>query len=71
MIAKRKKKSWRNGAQSSEGVEEVLNRRLFLSHNVSILKFNTWLGAGKIPWLMMFDVDLQITFFKLLRAKQD
>lgn len=57
-------------------VEErkVLSSRLFLSHNVSILKFNTllnlaWVKKGTEPWLMMFDADLQITFFKLLRAK--
>lgn len=60
----------RNEARGGRG--EVFNSRLFLSYNVSILKFNTWMLRGakrKIPWLMMFDVDLQITFFKLLRKR--
>lgn len=36
----------------------------------SILEMADGVEKKKIPWLMMFDADLQITFFKLLRVSE-
>lgn len=51
-------------------VEDYSYRRMCQYWN-SIHRMADGAKQRKKPWLMMFDVDLQITFFKLLTAKED
>ena len=38
-------------------------------HDAFLAAKKVWEANIEIPWLMMFDVDLQITFFKLLEER--